>query len=315
MKVLVINDDINSRSFIKTLLLRWGYDVLVVEDGKQALSLLKEKDSPCLILLDRKIEGLDSLELCRRIRELADYPYHYIILLTWNSNKKELIAGLEAGADDYIIKPFSAEILEVRLHVGTRILALQQSLWEALDMHRYHAQHDSLTEILNRKEILNILDKELKRAQRHKTNLAVMMGDLDHFKRVNDTYGHVVGDAVLVEVASRLKNNIRLYDSVGRYGGEEFLLVLPGCNKTDGLLIAKRILESISSKPVMYNGIPIKVTISLGLAVYSGFDSMTSTQIIQAADNALYKAKQNGRNRVEYADERGEQIITEIKNN
>ena len=127
------------------------------------------------------------------------------------------------------------------------------------------------------------------------------MGDLDRFKKVNDTYGHVAGDAVLVEVAARMKNNIRLYDSAGRYGGEEFLLVLPGCTNEEAIIIANRILESISKEPVIFNNTHIKVTISLGLAVNRAGETITVTELVQLADTALYKAKQNGRNRMEQA--------------
>ncbi len=176
---------------------------------------------------------------------------------------------------------------------------MQQSLKETLEVQSYQAQHDRLTKIFNHVEILNILEKELDRVGRQNGNLAVIMGDLDHFKRVNDTYGHVAGDAVLVEVAARMKNNIRIYDSAGRYGGEEFLLVLPGCTTEEAMIIANRILESISKEPVMFNNIPIMVTISLGVAVNRTGEKTKTTELVQLADAALYKAKQNGRNRVE----------------
>lgn len=301
MRVLIADDDTISRTVVKALLLKWGYEVMEVGDGNQAWNILKDKDSPHLVLLDWMMPGMDGLELCRRLRQSGTNTYHYIILLTGRDSKEDIIGGLNAGADDYITKPFLPEELEVRLRVGSRILDLQQSLKEALEVQRYQAQHDRLTGIFNHVEILNILEKELDRAGRQNGNLAVIMGDLDRFKKVNDTYGHVAGDAVLVEVATRMKNNIRLYDSAGRYGGEEFLLVLPGCTTEEAIIIANRILESISKKPVIFNNTPIKVTISLGLAVNRAGETITATELVQLADTALYKAKQNGRNRVEQA--------------
>lgn len=301
MRVLIADDDIISRAVVKALLLKWGYEVMEVGDGNQAWNILKDKDSPHLVLLDWMMPGMDGLELCRCLRQSGNNTYHYIILLTGRDSKEDIIGGLNAGADDYITKPFMPEELEVRLRVGKRILDLQQSLKEALEVQRYQAQHDRLTGIFNHVEILNILEKELDRAGRQNGDLAVIMGDLDHFKKVNDTYGHIAGDAVLVEVAARMKNNIRLYDSAGRYGGEEFLLVLPGCTTDEVMIIAHRILESISKDPVMFNNIPIKVTISLGVAVHGTGDNTSTTELVQLADTALYKAKQNGRNRVEQA--------------
>lgn len=301
MKVLIADDDTISRTVVKALLFKWGYEVLEVEDGKQAWDILKDNDSPHLVLLDWMMPGMDGLELCRRLRQSDNNTYHYIILLTGRDSKEDIIGGLNAGADDYITKPFMPEELEMRLRTGKRILELQQSLKEALEVQRFQAQHDRLTGIFNHVEILNILEKELDRAGRQNGNLAVIMGDLDRFKKVNDTYGHVAGDAVLVEVAARMKNNIRLYDSAGRYGGEEFLLVLPGCTTEEAIIIANRILESISKEPVIFNNTPIKVTISLGLAVNRAGETITATELVQLADTALYKAKQNGRNRMEQA--------------
>ena len=299
MRVLIADDDIISRGVVKALLLKWGYEVLEVGDGNKAWNILKEKDSPHLVLLDWMMPEIDGLELCRRLRQSGDNTYHYIILLTGRDSKEDIIGGLNAGADDYITKPFMPEELEVRLRVGRRILDLQQSLKETLEVQSYQAQHDRLTKIFNHVEILNILEKELDRVGRQNGNLAIIMGDLDHFKKVNDTYGHVAGDAVLVEVAARMKNNIRIYDSAGRYGGEEFLLVLPGCTTEEAMIIANRILESISKEPVMFNNIPIMVTISLGVAVNRTGEKTKTTELVQLADAALYKAKQNGRNRVE----------------
>ncbi|MDD2619837.1 MAG: diguanylate cyclase [Syntrophomonadaceae bacterium] len=301
MRVLIADDDQISRTVVKAQLSKWGYEVVEAIDGEQAWQVLQEEDSPRLVIIDWMMPGLDGLELCRRLRESGDKSYHYIILLTSRDSKDDTIGGLNAGADDYITKPYFAQELEVRLRAGARILNLQQSLEKALEVQRYQAQHDSLTGILNHREILKVLENELIRSERQRSSMAVIMGDLDHFKKVNDTYGHVTGDAVLIEVAERLRKSIRLYDTVGRYGGEEFLLVLPGCTKDEAVMIGHRILGSIASEPVQYQDYYIPVTISIGLAFNKTGAHTDLGEIVQAADTAMYQAKQNGRNRLELA--------------
>lgn len=298
MKALIADDDQISREVVMALLSKWGYEVVEAEDGEHAWRILQEENSPHLVVLDWMMPGLDGLELCRRIRECGDQNYHYIILLTSRTSKEDIITGLNAGADDYITKPFFPQELEVRLRTGRRIVKLQQSLQEALEILSYQAQHDPLTGILNHGEILSMLDRELNRAERQHCSLAVIMGDLDYFKKVNDTFGHLAGDAVLVEVARRMKNNIRPYDAIGRYGGEEFLLVLPGCGIYEAKQIAKRILNIIHEQPVQFKDQSIAVTISMGLAC-NRVEQAKLIDIVQAADSALYRAKQNGRNRFE----------------
>ncbi len=299
MKVLIADDDQISRMVVKALLTKWGYEVVEAEDGGHAWQILQQEDSPRMVVVDWMMPDLDGLELCRLLRESGDKNYHYIILLTSRDSKEDIIVGLNAGADDYITKPFMPQELEVRLRAGRRILDLQQSLQEALEIQRYQAQHDPLTGILNHGEILKVLEQELTRAERQGGNLALIMGDLDHFKRVNDTFGHLTGDAVLVEVAERLRRNIRLYDTVGRYGGEEFLLVLPGCAAEEAKQIAARVLNSMQSQPILFQNNEIVVTISLGLAFNKVGERTEIIEIVQAADSALYQAKQNGRNRFE----------------
>jgi len=301
MRVLVADDDSISRMVLRNLLIKWGYEPVEAQDGTQAWEILQSKDSPRLALVDWMMPGMDGPELCRRIRQSTQIDYHYIILLTSRDSKDDLVDGLNAGADDYITKPYMAQELEVRLRVGKRIVTLQKSLQEALELQRYQAQHDPLTGLLNHGEILRILDQELQRADRQASNLTVMMGDLDHFKNVNDTYGHVAGDAVLAEVSERMKKNLRLYDSIGRYGGEEFLLVLPGCSQDEARLIADRIMSSIRDNPIVFHDQQIAVTISLGIAFNNTEVAEKMVDIIQAADSAMYQAKQNGRNRFETA--------------
>jgi len=299
VKVLIADDDRISRMLVKSYLNKWGYESLEAEDGEQAWQILQE-ESPHLVVVDWMMPKMDGPDLCRRLRALGgENCYYYIIMLTSRDSKEDIIIGLNSGADDYITKPFMPQELEMRLRVGKRILELQQSLQEALEAQRYQAQHDALTGFLNHVEILKMLDQELSRAERHGGKLTVIMGDLDHFKKVNDTFGHLAGDAVLVEVARRIKNDLRIYDAVGRYGGEEFLMVLPGCAPDEAELVAGRILNSIGSQPVLFKDSVMPVTISLGLAFNKVNGHTDLSEIVQAADSAMYLAKQNGRNRYE----------------
>lgn len=298
MRVLVVDSDPISRAVLRGLLTKWGYDVIEATDGIQALGILQSEDAPGMALLDWMMPGMDGIDLCRQVRQ-APTDYQYIILLTNRDSKADIVCGLNAGVDDYITKPYLPQELQGRLMVGKRILSLQRSLQESVEAQRYQAQHDPLTGLYNHGEILNILDQEIGRADRGGSTLTVIMGDLDHFKRVNDTFGHVAGDAVLADIAERLSNSLRLYDSIGRYGGEEFLLVLPGCSREEAIKLADRILTSVRSRPVLSDGQEIAVTISLGLSFNHPGTKEKMVDLVQAADAALYRAKDGGRNRFE----------------
>ena len=239
--------------------------------------------------------GMDGVEICRRIRSANREPYIYILLLTARTESHDLIEGMDAGADDYLTKPFNAHELRVRLHAGRRILDLQEELLKAREALREQATHDGLTGLLNRTTILDKLDDELSRAVRTGTPVSVLMTDLDRFKSINDTHGHLAGDAVLREAARRLKSAARRYDSVGRYGGEEFLVVLPGCDASDAALQAERMREAIGATPFLASSQPISVTVSLGVACVS---HCAPEALVREADDALYEAKAQGRNRV-----------------
>jgi two-component system cell cycle response regulator len=301
MRILIAEDDPVSRRLLEAKLVKWDYTVVVTKDGNEAWQALQEKDAPPLAILDWMMPGMDGVEVCRKVRERTKEPYTYIILLTALQQEEDLVAGMEAGADDYIAKPFKANELKVRLRAGRRLIELQDELITAREALRAKATHDPLTGLWNHEEILRILDRELARADREGTRVGILMLDLDHFKKVNDTYGHMAGDVVLRVTADRMLSLIRPYDAVGRYGGEEFLIVLPGCNDECPEMIGERFRKRIGGESIDTPEGMIPVTISLGVATSGKEKKRDINALVRAADTALYRAKSDGRNRVERA--------------
>jgi diguanylate cyclase (GGDEF)-like protein len=301
MKILVAEDEPAFRHLLEDVLVRWGYEVVVARDGNEAYQILLADNAPKLAILDWKMPGIEGIEICRRVRNDERESYTYIILLTSQQRDEDLVIGMETGADDYIIKPFKHNELRVRLRAGRRIIELQNELLAAREILHAKATHDSLTGLLNHEEILDILDKELARSERDGVCVSVIMVDIDHFKTVNDTYGHLAGDAVLGIIARKMHSMERAYDSIGRYGGEEFLVVLPECCLDCAVAFAERLRSSIYSDSVDTPEGMIPVTISLGVAASGKDRRRDELSLVKAADAALYKAKENGRNRVEVA--------------
>jgi two-component system, cell cycle response regulator len=298
VKVLIADDSVVSRHLLEATLRKWGYEVLVACDGVEALEALDKEDAPALVILDWMMPGMTGLEVCRKIRQRAKEPYIYVLLLTSKSQKEDLIEGMEAGADDYITKPFDQHELQVRLRAGTRLVDLQAELMAAREALREQATKDTLTHLWNRGSILDQLTRELSRAGRERGSVGVVMMDLDHFKNVNDSYGHFAGDAVLCEAARRVQNAIRPYDTMGRYGGEEFLILLPGCDEQACYKQADRLRKQLADSRMSLNGVAIQVTASFGVTTALPGEPWTSDGLIRKADEALYLAKGQGRNRV-----------------
>jgi two-component system cell cycle response regulator len=292
--VLVVDDDpIHSRQ-LEVTMGRWGYRVLTARNGLEALRILEERRPVQLVVADWMMPEMDGLELCRRIRSDFNDPYVYVILVTARDRRDDIVAGLDAGADDYLAKPIHHGELQARIRAGKRIIDLQNRLLAAQELLRVEATHDALTGLWNRRAILANLERELHRAGRESSAVAVALMDLDHFKRVNDTHGHLVGDEVLRETARRLGGAVRPYDFVGRYGGEEFLVVAPGLDRGGAPDLAERIRRVFADAPFVTSGPELPVTLSLGVVAVQGAAEVRD--VLATADAALYEAKEAGRN-------------------
>jgi len=297
--VLVADDDATSLALLAGVLRKHGYDVVTCTNGQQAWDILRQPQAPHLVILDWMMPEMDGLDVLRALRrEPTDTP-PYVMMLTARDDKQDIITALDAGANDYLSKPFDVGELRSRVGVGKRMVELQEALFESRKALAYHATHDSLTGLLNRRSMLEHLQKEMVRAVRYGDTVAVAMCDLDHFKRVNDTYGHPTGDDVLQGVAKLLCAQAREHDMTGRFGGEEFLMIVPLRGDADAHKVFDRICARIAATPVETRSGALTVTLSIGVAVYC--QGGTVDFLLAEADAALYKAKHQGRNRVVFA--------------
>ena len=297
MKILIIEDELIFRRMVKKYLLEAGYEIVEAEDGLSAWELF-QKEPFQLVITDWMMPGLDGPALVQKIRTSGQKSYTYIIMLTAMDNKDNIVLGLESGADEYLTKPFNSRELIARVASGMRILRLEEELMQARIQMEALAMHDGLTGLLNRRAIEEYAEAEFNMADRKKQAMSVILLDIDHFKNVNDRFGHKFGDVVLRQVAQTLKEDLRNYDRVGRWGGEEFLLILPGTELKDAVTVAERLRSKTAAvQTSLENGETFSIHISLGTACTTGqFQSLA--KLIDAADQALYQAKQSGRNRV-----------------
>jgi two-component system, cell cycle response regulator len=298
MRLLIAEDDMTSRAVLTAIVKKWGYDPIAVEDGSSAWDIMQKPDAPPLALLDWEMPGMNGLEVCRNIRN-SNPPSPPYIILTSRGGKADIVAGLDAGANDYISKPYDNSELQARINVGRRMVDLQTELLDAKNALAHEAMHDPLTGALNRRAILEILSKELKRAARRQSALSIGLCDIDNFKQVNDTYGHQAGDVVLCGVVEAIQKRLRGDDLVGRYGGEEFLVVAPDSTGLKQEDVYERLRYQIDQLKVATRFGDVNVTVSIGVAGTD--DGNTVDHLLAAADAALYRAKKAGRNRVVYA--------------
>jgi diguanylate cyclase (GGDEF)-like protein len=299
MRILVAEDSQTSRRLLKVHLMAKGHEVVEAEDGLTAWEAWR-RERFRMVITDWMMPNLAGPDLIQRIRSEPQQGYTYTIIVTALDEKSHVVEGLEAGADDYLSKPFHSEELMARVAIGERILQLEDHLREARQQMEFLAMHDSLTGLLNRRAIQEQAEAELKRAARASSLVSVLLIDLDHFKSVNDCYGHAIGDQALRMFAEILVECIRSYDQAGRWGGEEFLCVLPGTTLNDARVVAERVRVAVADATLpLPEGSDLKMTVSIGVAGASGASGMiVLDKLIQAADSAMYRAKDEGRNRI-----------------
>jgi two-component system, cell cycle response regulator len=296
MRILIAEDDAASHRMLAAALKAAGHEVISAHDGDQALAHLRAADGPSLAILDWQMPGLSGIEVCRRVRAERDGRYRYLMLLTSNTAVEQAAEGIHAGADDYLRKPIDADELNARIHAGERILALEAELVASREAMRREATYDQLTGLLNRGATVAALEREVARAKRGDSALSVLLMDIDSFKAINDTYGHDAGDEILRVAAERMRTTVRGYDFVGRYGGDEFIVVLPGCLLKTATAVAERMRAAIADAPFRVQGIERSASISIGVVEFQ--PAHTSGTLITEADKSLYQAKRLGRNRV-----------------
>jgi diguanylate cyclase (GGDEF)-like protein len=296
--VAVVDDDAAIRRLVNLLLGRAGYATLECTTGEEARDKLASEPWDSAIL-DRKLPDMDGLALCRELKSTPEFRARYVIMLTGESDQEDKVEGLELGADDYITKPFQGPELLARVRAGKRIVDLQKELMETNRRLELLSITDGLTKLHNHRHFQDELHRAFEESQRYQRPLSLAMIDIDFFKKVNDTYGHAVGDEVLKAVANRYRESVRSTDLVARYGGEEFAVMMPETELPDACVFAEKIRMLIENMTVQTQAGEVRVTVSVGVASVPLSHIHNAKELIIAADRALYRAKKSGRNQVQ----------------
>jgi diguanylate cyclase (GGDEF)-like protein len=295
--ILIVDDHEDNVELLRARLEARGYQTIAAEDGEQALRLVEERH-PDLILLDVMMPKVDGIEVARRIRANKELPFIPIIMQTALDSTEQTVEGLDAGADDYITKPINFAVLEARVRTQLRVKTLVEQVQRQADELLRVSRTDALTGLDNRRYLEERLAEAFEHARRLSEPFALLMVDLDKFKSVNDTYGHQAGDAVLQQLAEVLRGQAREIDRIGRYGGEEFMLLLPGTTLHAAQHLAERVRHAVEAHTFTYPGGTLRRTLSAGVAGWPHARLATTDALVKAADDALYVAKDLGRNRV-----------------
>lgn len=310
MRILIAQGDEASRATVEATLSRWGHEVVVAPDGKAALESLQKDSALTLAILDTTLSGVDALQVCRETRKRTEAAYTYFILLVGKGREQEILEGVRAGADDFLLLPVNTDELMIRLRVAKRTLELLDDLQRASEGIRYQTTHDPLTGLWNRAATLDSVRRELARVQREGTPLGVIVAEIDHFKSINETHGHMAGDAVLREAARRIRSTVRPYDTLGRYGGEEFLALVPGCDPQKAVNQAERLRNNVSALPIDISEwgkfAPSEkgtLTLTLSVGVAAGNKVKDAETLLRAVEAALDRAKKRGPGQIELATE------------
>ncbi len=296
LRILVADDNIVSRRPLEFALRKWGYEVVSAASGTEAWRILQADESPRIAILDWMMPGLSGPEVCMMVRKLKREYYTYIIMLTSRSEREDFVSGMQSGADDYLVKPPDFNELTLRLGPARRIVEIETELLRVKEELKIRATRDALTSLWNRSATMELLAREISRSSRESAPMGLVLADLDYFKRVNDSHGHLVGDSVLRETAIRMLSTVRPYDAVGRYGGEEFLIILPGCDLETATQKAEGLRHAVADAPMHVGASTVDLTASFGVTAIHGEPAMPPELVIDRADDALYKAKHAGRN-------------------
>lgn len=296
-RILVVDDDKDIRKIVLRTLQMQGYQTFEADSGDAALKAI-DSVAPHLVLLDVSMPGVDGVETLMQLRQRDNYVS--VIFVSAQSSTEDVIRGLDAGADDYLCKPFDVTELLARIRAQLRIKDLNDRLKKANDRLKELVDIDDLTGLFNMRSLYKKLDFELDRARRHDRSMAVLMMDVDHFKRVNDNHDHLFGSWVLAQIGKMIRDNMRKIDFAARYGGDEYLIVMSEITREGASVFAQRLRERIEHTNFQQDNFSIRLTASIGIAVANPNEyNVDARALVRFADKALYRAKEGGRNRVE----------------